>query len=156
MWRLFPKLIFHEWHSYRLRVKQKPKWIPWPLVRERTILTERSPLVGEVSTNSYGCFLNRSRYFFFQVAPELYSRDWVDTVRDPSLLRKSGGAGNRTQKLWTCSMELWPLNHKGRHRVRTAFKNCLPLSMKDIPLIFSFWNFPFWNSICCDSYLTHV
>jgi hypothetical protein len=60
------------------------------LVRERTIPTERSPLVGEVSAyfSNRGChvvsltdpyrrnlgFLHRSRYFFFQVAPQFYSR----------------------------------------------------------------------------------
>jgi hypothetical protein len=51
------------------------------------ILTERPPLVSEVSanflrievsvTNPYGRilgFLDRSRYYFFQVAPQLYSR----------------------------------------------------------------------------------
>jgi hypothetical protein len=56
-------------------------------VRERTIPTERPPLVGEASaergchvvsvTNPYGRilgFLDRSRYFFFQVAPQLYSQ----------------------------------------------------------------------------------
>jgi hypothetical protein len=60
-------------------------------VRERTIPTERPPLVGEVSANVFvarGCrvvssmdlygrilgFLDRSRYHFFQAAPELYSR----------------------------------------------------------------------------------
>jgi hypothetical protein len=60
-------------------------------VRERTVLTELPPLVGEASatfadrrchvvsvTDPY-CrilgFLDRSRYFFFQVAPQLYSRD---------------------------------------------------------------------------------
>jgi hypothetical protein len=40
-------------------------------------------------------FLDRSRYFFFQVAPQLYSRGWVDPVSDPPLLRKSGSAENR-------------------------------------------------------------
>jgi hypothetical protein len=59
------------------------------LVRERTIQTEQPPLVGEVSANLEGCcvisaadpysrnlgFLNRRHYFFFQVAPQLYSRD---------------------------------------------------------------------------------
>jgi hypothetical protein len=35
--------------------------------------------------------------FFFQVAPHLYWRGWVDPVPDPLLLRKSGSAGNRTQ-----------------------------------------------------------
>jgi hypothetical protein len=58
---------------------------------ERTTLTERLLLVGEVSANFFldrGChvvsatdtfshilaFLDRSRYFFFQVAAQLYSR----------------------------------------------------------------------------------
>jgi hypothetical protein len=47
----------------------------------------------------YGCnfyFLDRSCYFFFQVAPQLYSRGWVDPVADPLLVRKSGNAGNWT------------------------------------------------------------
>jgi hypothetical protein len=42
-------------------------------------------------------FLDRSRYFFLQVAPQLYSRGRVDPVPDPLLLRKSGSARNRTQ-----------------------------------------------------------
>jgi hypothetical protein len=42
-------------------------------------------------------FLDRSSYFFFQVAPHLYSRGWVDPVPDPLFLRKSGNAGNRTR-----------------------------------------------------------
>jgi hypothetical protein len=42
-------------------------------------------------------FLDRSRYFFFQIAPQLYSRGSVDPVPDPLLLRKSGSAGNRTR-----------------------------------------------------------
>jgi hypothetical protein len=52
------------------------------------------------ATGPYGRildFLDRSRYFFFQVAPQLYSRDWVDPVPNPLLLRKSGSAGNRTR-----------------------------------------------------------
>jgi hypothetical protein len=70
-------------------------------VRKRTIPTERPPLVSEVSanfadrgfhmvsvTNPY-CrildFLDRSRCYFFQVAPQLYSRGWVDPVSDTLL-----------------------------------------------------------------------
>jgi hypothetical protein len=41
-------------------------------------------------------FLDRSRYVFYQVAPQLYSQSWVDPVPDP-LLRKSGSAWNRTR-----------------------------------------------------------
>jgi hypothetical protein len=43
-------------------------------------------------------FLDRSHYFFFQVAPQLYSQGWVGPVPDPLLLRKSGSTGNRP---WT-------------------------------------------------------
>jgi hypothetical protein len=39
-------------------------------------------------------FLDQSRYFFFQVAPQVYSRGLVDPVPGPLLLRKSGSAGN--------------------------------------------------------------
>jgi hypothetical protein len=42
-------------------------------------------------------FLDRSHYFFFQVAPQLYSRGWVDPVQDPLLLRKSGSVWNWTR-----------------------------------------------------------
>jgi hypothetical protein len=41
-------------------------------------------------------FLHWSRNYFFQVAPQLYSRGWKDPVPDP-LLRKSGSAGNLTR-----------------------------------------------------------
>jgi hypothetical protein len=71
-------------------------------VRKRTIPTERPPLVSEVSanffadrrchvvsvTNPYGRifgFLDRSRYYFFQVARQLYSRGWVDPIPDQLL-----------------------------------------------------------------------
>jgi hypothetical protein len=52
------------------------------------------------TTDPYGRilgFLHRNRYFFFQVAPQLYSRGWVYPVTYPLLLRKSGSAGNRTR-----------------------------------------------------------
>jgi hypothetical protein len=51
-------------------------------------------------TNPYGRilgFLDRSRYYFFQVAPQLYSRGWVDPVPDPLPLRKPASARNRTR-----------------------------------------------------------
>jgi hypothetical protein len=83
------------------------------IVRERTIPTERPPLAGKVSANFVGTachvisltdpyssvldFLDRNWYFFFQVAPQLYSRGWVDPVSDQLLLRKSGSVGNRTR-----------------------------------------------------------
>jgi hypothetical protein len=68
------------------------------------------------ATESHGRilgFIDRSRYYFFQIAPQLYSRGWVDPVPDPLLLRKSGSDGNRTRDLCICSQELWPLDHRG-------------------------------------------
>jgi hypothetical protein len=64
---------------------------PWPLVRKRTIPTEQTPLVGEVSANILRVegvtwsaqriptavnigFQDRSRCFFIQVDPQLSSR----------------------------------------------------------------------------------
>jgi hypothetical protein len=95
------------WYMFS-RLKNSVAW-----VRERIIPIERPPFVGEVSVNflDTGCyvvsvmdsycpilgFLDRNRYFSFQVAPQLYSRSWVGPVPDPLLLRKSGSAGNWTR-----------------------------------------------------------
>jgi hypothetical protein len=65
-------------------------------VRERTIPTERPPLVGEVIANvcwyrvprgqrngslrPYSRFSSQEPLLFYQVAPQLYSRGWVDPV----------------------------------------------------------------------------
>jgi hypothetical protein len=92
------------------------------LVSERTIPTQRPPLVDEVSAHFCGervprgqsvgslrphsRFLDRSRYCFFPVAPQLYSRCSVDLVPDPLLLRKSGRA-------WISGQEFWSLDHRG-------------------------------------------
>ena len=112
------------------------------LVRERTIPTERPPPVGEVSANFLRiegchvvsamvphsrfnlCFLDRSRYFFIQVAPQLTSRGWVDPVPDLLLLRKSGSAVNRTRDLCICSQKLWPLDHRGGLSGIWQWQNC--------------------------------
>jgi hypothetical protein len=51
-------------------------------------------------TDPHGCilaFLDRSRYFSFQVALQLYSRGSVDPVPDPLLLRMRGSVGNGTR-----------------------------------------------------------
>jgi hypothetical protein len=44
-------------------------------------------------------FLDWSRYYFFQVAPQLCSRGSVDPVPGPLLLRKYGSPENRTRDL---------------------------------------------------------
>jgi hypothetical protein len=124
-----------------------PAWVflfvslvtPWPLVRKRTISTERPPLVDEILVQTFVdrgvsrgqrsgtptavnfSFLDRSFYFFFQVAPRLCSWGWVDLVPDPLLLRKSGSAGNRTRDLWDCSQKLWPLYYRGGLRKFNAW-----------------------------------
>jgi hypothetical protein len=76
-------------------------------VRKRTIPTERPPHPGEVSatftdrecrvvsaTNPHGRslgFLDRSRYFSIQVAPQLYSRSWVIHYFSENLVMEKDG-----------------------------------------------------------------
>jgi hypothetical protein len=92
------------------QVTKKLNSMVW--VRERTIPTERPPLVGEVIANfcgyrvpcgqrdgslrPYSRFSWQEPLLFYQVAPQLYSQGWVDSVPDP-LLFFSGSAGNRTR-----------------------------------------------------------
>jgi hypothetical protein len=80
-------------------------------VRERTIPTERPPLVGEMIANfcelrvprgqrdgslrPYSRFCRQQPLLFYLVAPQLYSRGSVDPVPDSLLF--SGSAGNRTR-----------------------------------------------------------
>jgi hypothetical protein len=45
----------------------------------------------------YSRFSRQEPLHFYQVAPQLYSRSWVDPVPDPLLLFCSGSAGNRTR-----------------------------------------------------------
>jgi hypothetical protein len=68
------------------------KKYPVAWVRKRPIMVSAMDPYGRVL-----CFLDWSRYFFFQVAPRVYSRGWVDPVPDPLLVRKSGSVGNRTR-----------------------------------------------------------
>jgi hypothetical protein len=83
----------------------KLKLMAW--VRERTIPTELPPLVVEAIANLCGQRVPRippavfSRFsrqeplLFYQVAPQLYSRGWVDSIPVPLLFFFS--AGNRTR-----------------------------------------------------------
>jgi hypothetical protein len=73
-----------------------------PTYMERVVSRGQRDKVPRTAIN-FG-FLDQSRYFFFQAAPQLPSRGWVDPVRDPLLLRISGSAGNRNR-------DLWPLDH---------------------------------------------
>jgi hypothetical protein len=66
-------------------------------------------------TNPYGRnlgFLERSRYYFFQVAPQLYPRGWVDPVPDHYFFSPCS-ARESNPDLRICSQELWPLDHRG-------------------------------------------
>jgi hypothetical protein len=117
----FPKLYYsmpikmffivkNHWDPY-FTDHPRIKFVAW--ARKQTISTERTPPVSEVvpTFTNRGChmisvtdlhgrilaFLDRSSYYFFQAAPKLYSRGWVDPVPDPPLLRKSGSAGNWTR-----------------------------------------------------------
>jgi hypothetical protein len=113
-----PCSILHYKNRYKCQWQYKDEGItklklnPVALFRERTIPTELQPLVDEVSANfcGWGChvisvtdpygrilgFLDRSRYHSFQVAPQLYSRGWVDPPKVyTSYKNVEGTAGKR-------------------------------------------------------------
>jgi hypothetical protein len=81
------------------------------------------------------CFLDRSRYFIFQVARQLCSRSWVNPFPDPLLLRKSGSAGNRTRTSeylarnsdhsTTEALQLMFVSRSEWHRIGTRDRNPL-------------------------------
>jgi hypothetical protein len=112
----FHKFVCTEMHKHRphgAHIEQKIKQVPWPesaskvdRPRDRCLSAKLLPTFADTwchmvsVTNPYGRnlgFLYRSRYFFFQVAPQLYPRGCVDPVPDQLLLRKSGSARNRTR-----------------------------------------------------------
>jgi hypothetical protein len=72
-------------------------------VSERTIPTERPTRIGGVEWSLWRIPRPYSRIswpeplLFYQAAPQLYSRGWVDPVPDLLLVRKSGSAENRTR-----------------------------------------------------------
>jgi hypothetical protein len=155
-------------------------------VRERTIPSDRrlsTKLVPPFAdrgchvvsvTDPHGriIFLDRSRYFFFQVAPQLYSRGSVDPVQDPLLLRKSGSGGNRTRICFVLIFAYLPPPrwlrllqgvrvpqieyHWTREKLLTCFIHCRPQTGC---CVFSnkLWSTEAWLSTeaKCSSYLLH-
>jgi hypothetical protein len=155
-----------EWqtsiHTGRLKKKKKKKKTSWPVVRKRTIPTERPLLAAEVSANFSGegvtwsaqriptdvnlSFLDRSRYSL-EIAPKLSSRGWVDPVPDP-LLRKYGSVRNRTRDLWICRQKLWPLDHRGGPywQIHTTFVRKTSLLWKHKYVKNSIYTLRVWES----------
>jgi hypothetical protein len=145
---LVPRLIMRgaylhsliHFHGLIIKLRDnyiKNKQTPWPqsaselyLPSDRRLSAKLEPTFADrgcrvvSATVPHGRILgslDRSRYYFFQVAPQLYSPGWVYPVPDPLLLRKSGGTGNRTRDLWICSQELWPLDHRGVLTIISSF-----------------------------------
>jgi hypothetical protein len=65
-------------------------------------------------TDPYGrifAFLDRSRYFFFQVSSSIIHMRLMGPRSRPT----TGSTGKRARTSWICSQELWPLDHRGGH-----------------------------------------
>jgi hypothetical protein len=91
-------------------------WVTKPCTKERYRVVS--------AVESYGRnigFLHRSRHFFFQIASQLYSRGWVDSVLDPLLLIKSDSAGNRARTSGSLARNS---NHWTTEMVRKAEHYC--------------------------------
>jgi hypothetical protein len=99
-------------------------------------------------------FLDRCRHFFFQVAPQLYSRGWVDPVPVPTTSQQIWWRRESNRDLWICSQELWRLDHSGGLswfkevtqfvRNRTVLFNAQLRTLYDIVLKFC-WRFEIWT-----------
>jgi hypothetical protein len=119
--KLSTRLLYSSEHNFystvRTNKKQSTLWLSSARLSAKLVPTFADRGYHVVSaTDPHGrilCFLDRSRYYFFLVAPQLYSWGWVDPVPDPLLLGKSGSEGNRTRDLWICSQVLWPRDHRG-------------------------------------------
>jgi hypothetical protein len=146
--------------------------------RERTIPRDRRLSAKLALTFAYrGChvvsvmdpygrilgFLDRSRYFFFQLAPQLYSRGWVDPIPVPLLLRKSGSAGNRTWELDSRGgAELGRTFTSGKHDKPQRAHWGISLEFKIELAMLSLWNDEFRSltarmemfSFCASLYLS--
>jgi hypothetical protein len=74
-------------------------------------------------TDPYGRILgllDRSRYLFFQVAPQLYSRGRVDTVPDPLLLGNSKDLHN----IFALLSWLHDVQHTLDRKADVLYKHC--------------------------------
>jgi hypothetical protein len=144
----FPTFLFpKQTNSSGLQSGSELYWLSdsrLPAKLVPTFVDRRCRMVS--ATNLQGRVLGSldwSCYFFFQAAPQLYSRVWVDPVPDSLLLRKFGSAGNRTLDVWICSQELWPLDHRGGHSSSTLL------------LIFKTLASPSWSLSNCMLQLFH-
>jgi hypothetical protein len=125
-----PRSKYIIWEiCYIMLVLNIKKQTPWPLVRKRTIPTERPPLVGEIYCQLLrieGCrvvsaadplrslisvFWTGAATFLSSSALFYPHKGWVDPIPDPLLSRTFGSAGNWTQNLWVSSQGVWRLQY---------------------------------------------
>jgi hypothetical protein len=100
-------------NAFRIQFAESCDYYSVALVRERTIPSDRRLSTKLMPTfvdrgchvvsvtDPYGSilgFLDRSRYFFFQVAPQLYWRGWVDPVPDGESNPEPGALTTRPQR----------------------------------------------------------
>jgi hypothetical protein len=115
-----PEVTFSQQANYTNWARASGQRILVPTFADRGV--SRGQLGGKPNTVNLS-FLDRSRYFTFQVAPHLSSGRWVDPVPDPLLLRKSGSARNRIRDLCDCSQKPWPLEQWGGQQVQGSINN---------------------------------
>jgi hypothetical protein len=109
----FCTLVIMSHFPTGLWIPEKQKQIPWAEFAREIYRPSDRRLSGKLVPtfagrrchvvsvmNPYGHtlgFLEWSRYLLFKVAPQLYSRSWVNSFPDPVLLRKSESAGSGTR-----------------------------------------------------------
>jgi hypothetical protein len=114
----------------------RQKQTPWPLVRKRTIQTERSQRPSKLMPTFAGrgsCVVNTSdpygRESLISRAEQLFFLSCSSSI----ILTKLSGPRstttayqkmwNRSGDLWICSQEFWPLDYRGGHFCLHAINN---------------------------------
>jgi hypothetical protein len=120
--RVLPLISENKFHTHAKRIS-----VTW--VHERTIPTERPPLVGEVSANVWCWRVSGGQRDWSPLPYSRISRPdpllFLSSSSSVVVTRLSGPRSRRTtsQKiwqrresntdLWICSQEFWPLDHRG-------------------------------------------
>jgi hypothetical protein len=110
-------------------------------------------------TDPYGRilgFLDRSLHFFFPVAPQLYSRGWVDPVPHPLLLRKSGSDGNRTRTSGSVARNLQDPNLIFLNTVTPSSESCFWWTLPFLWPFYAVLSFTVWFLIWMVPFLLRV
>jgi hypothetical protein len=115
-WRWLQYVSLKHWY-----ISKTNQLYSMALVRERTIWSEPHQLlriegVAWSAQHLHGRivgFVDQSRYIYIQLAPEFYSRGWMDPVSDHYFSENLVVPGMKPGTSGSLARKSWPLGHRG-------------------------------------------